>query len=243
MKKLTLIGVLLAACAGNCFATLGDTKAQMIRNYGQKLGDGVLLGKPCFYFTTANLIITAVFDDNKSVCEMTVLSIGRMHSTAPEALGSLMEMTATNNWKSAKDWQVDQKSPPDITRWLSKRGFVGLRTREASGNETIVAMTEAFDRDIYQRAPAGSAETENRRLVAPLGLIAHQQTRAWSPDMLFKYCYKYASAGNAWPQFFLGQLYLEGRGCEVNTNEAKLWFKKAADQGNDSARKQLEKLQ
>jgi len=51
-----------------------------------------------------------------------------------------------------------------------------------------------------------------------------------------------ALAGNAGSQFRLAQLYLEGKGCERDTNQAKMWFRKAADQGNDEAAAELRRL-
>ncbi len=58
----------------------------------------------------------------------------------------------------------------------------------------------------------------------------------------FKFYQERANSGDATAEFRLGQLYLEGKGCEVNVTQAKAWFKKAADQGSEGAQKELGKL-
>lgn len=59
----------------------------------------------------------------------------------------------------------------------------------------------------------------------------------------FNFHQRQALAGNAGSQFRLGQLYLEGKGCSSNTNEARVWFRKAAAQGNEDAIAQLKLLE
>ncbi len=58
----------------------------------------------------------------------------------------------------------------------------------------------------------------------------------------FKFHHDRALAGDAGSQFRLGQLYLEGKGVNVDTNEAKAWFKKASNQGNEEAATELKRL-
>ncbi len=64
-----------------------------------------------------------------------------------------------------------------------------------------------------------------------------------------KYIQKYADEqkrlaeqGNADMQFSLGEKYLYGSGFEIDEKEAAKWFRKAAEQGNERARMQLEFL-
>jgi hypothetical protein len=50
---------------------------------------------------------------------------------------------------------------------------------------------------------------------------------------------QHALAGDADSQLKLGQLYLAGHGCQMDTNQARIWLQKAADQGNQDAAKEL----
>ena len=70
---------------------------------------------------------------------------------------------------------------------------------------------------------------------------AEKQSDA-ATEATFKFHMALAQDGNAGSQFRLGQLYLEGKGCAANTNEAKAWFEKAAAQGNGEAKAQLKLL-
>ncbi|HLA36203.1 MAG TPA: tetratricopeptide repeat protein [Rhodocyclaceae bacterium] len=49
-----------------------------------------------------------------------------------------------------------------------------------------------------------------------------------------------ASAGHAEAQYYLGLLFLAGKGVVENRREAIRWFRKAADQGHAEARKAIE---
>jgi len=52
-----------------------------------------------------------------------------------------------------------------------------------------------------------------------------------------------AERGNAQAQFNLGQLYAEGVRAPKNTAEAVKWFRKAAEQGNEDAKKALKEME
>ena len=53
---------------------------------------------------------------------------------------------------------------------------------------------------------------------------------------------KKAEAGDAYAQFNLGLCYFGGLGVGKDEKEAVKWYTKAAQQGNESAKKELEKL-
>jgi len=54
---------------------------------------------------------------------------------------------------------------------------------------------------------------------------------------------KAADRGYSYGEYNLGLLYAYGRGLTKNKTEAAKWFKKAADQGDADAQKELAKLQ
>lgn len=58
----------------------------------------------------------------------------------------------------------------------------------------------------------------------------------------FKFHQERAENGDASSQFRLGQLYMDGTGVERDTNQARIWFDKAAAQGNTEATKALRRL-
>ncbi len=51
----------------------------------------------------------------------------------------------------------------------------------------------------------------------------------------FKESHDLAVAGDVESQWKLGELYLSGHGCPVDTNEARIWLEKAAAGGNTNA--------
>ena len=59
-------------------------------------------------------------------------------------------------------------------------------------------------------------------------------------DDLIKWCRKAAELGDADAQYNLGVMYSEGHGVPQSNAEAKVWFEKAAEQGNEDAQSILD---
>ena len=72
---------------------------------------------------------------------------------------------------------------------------------------------------------------------------ASERKQSEADTATFKFHERQARAGNAGSQYRLGQLYLEGKGVNADTNQAKIWFKKAADQGDEEAAGELKLLE
>ena len=51
-----------------------------------------------------------------------------------------------------------------------------------------------------------------------------------------------AYLGNSTAQYNLGLCYAQGKGTNVDMNQARYWWQKAADQGDSDARRQLSNL-
>lgn len=48
-----------------------------------------------------------------------------------------------------------------------------------------------------------------------------------------------AERGNAWAQVYLGEMYEDGKGVPQDYQQAKMWYQKAAEQGDPSAQRRL----
>jgi len=99
------------------------------------------------------------------------------------------------------------------------------------------------ERDIYDatRYFEESANKGHALSMAELALIYQ------SPDYInyqkaFEWAKKAALTGNSQSEFILGNLYYFGRGCESNSNEAVLWYKKSLNHGFYQAKFMLDKL-
>jgi TPR repeat protein len=58
----------------------------------------------------------------------------------------------------------------------------------------------------------------------------------------FELQHQRALAGDDEAQLKLGLLYFSGHGCPIDTNQARIWLQKAADQGNTNAITELRLL-
>ena len=63
-----------------------------------------------------------------------------------------------------------------------------------------------------------------------------------SYDLAYEGFVKLAEAGSSVSQYYLGMMFLNGKGVLQDFCEAHMWFNIASSRGHDKARKQLEKL-
>jgi len=67
-------------------------------------------------------------------------------------------------------------------------------------------------------------------------------TKAEACKAAFQLHHDGALAGDPSSQLKLGQLYLAGHGCAMNTNQARIWLQRAPNQGNADADEELRVL-
>ena len=94
---------------------------------------------------------------------------------------------------------------------------------------------------LAQEAAALATAATNRPAAAPPPSAADLR-RAQSEKAAFAFHLEKAELGNESSQLRLAQLYLKGKGCERDTNQAKIWLEKSAAQGNEEAQREIEKF-
>ncbi len=90
-------------------------------------------------------------------------------------------------------------------------------------------------------APEPPAPAGNRAKPAPVA-TAQDNAKSKSEKAVFEFHRQRAMAGEPGSMFRLAQLYLIGSGCNVDTNAAKEWLQKAADQNYPGAKEELQDL-
>ena len=74
---------------------------------------------------------------------------------------------------------------------------------------------------------------------ACVGLFASENYRTNNEGQDFNLCQKAAKEGDPIAQYKLGEMYHKGKGCEQNYGKAFEWYKKAAEQGNVDACREI----
>lgn len=80
---------------------------------------------------------------------------------------------------------------------------------------------------------------QNPMFLLNIGVLAAQNGDYESAFQVIKY---FAEKGDAQAQYYLGGLYLEGKGTSIDISQAMAWYTKSSDQGNIDARVALYKL-
>jgi hypothetical protein len=110
--------------------------------------------------------------------------------------------------------------------------FTGLHLpkpeMEANAEREAAAKAAAAARAVEERKRAAAAAEKAIQMVA-------DQRKSAADEATFKFHLEKAEAGSDASQYRIGQLYLEGIGCDRDTNQARAWFEKAAAAGNQDA--------
>jgi len=110
----------------------------------------------------------------------------------------------------------------------------------------INKAAEPASSDAGQAAPSQAVQSAPTKVSAAIATaaaeIAAEEKKAAADKATFKFHSDQAKVGNIGSMVRLGQLYLAGQGCQADTNEARIWFQRAADQGNAEAAQALKSL-
>lgn len=79
----------------------------------------------------------------------------------------------------------------------------------------------------------------HKMTLAPMVFSLALQFVGCSPPSAFEKTKSEAESGDAEAQYNLGLMYDKGNGVEQGYSEAVLWFRKAAEQGNEAAIRSL----
>jgi hypothetical protein len=103
--------------------------------------------------------------------------------------------------------------------------------------------SSAFQHDLYdcgaEYVPPARELTPEEAAAAKAAVEKRSEAAALAT---FKFHLEKATEGSAASQLRLGQLYLQGKGTACDTNQARVWFQRAADQGNEEAATELRQL-
>jgi TPR repeat protein len=236
-KWAAVLAVCAVFCACDCFGKIGETVAEIQARYGKALNPGTFMGRPSWHHDFGDFIVMVVYDNSKSVMEGVIPKAEDRSLTDTETLAMIKAMTGSTNWT-----KLGYSDPID-TEWKSPDGFCARRHNSLVKTEHLVVMTQSFH-DAIDTAAAKGTQDMAARFGGPAtnNPAAAASSKKSGDDATFKFHKERAQSGNDISQYRLGMMYLEGKGCDVNTNEAKLWLQKAADQGNDDAKKALRDL-
>src|ERR1035437_2209799 len=112
-----------------------------------------------------------------------------------------------------------------------------------NGYGVITYDSKTYDCGTPMTAPYKIVQT----YTPPKPLTAEQkklleEKQAASASKTFEFLQKQAEGGSPTAQYDLAGCYLIGKGCEVDTNEAKRWFRLSASGGNAEASNKLAEL-
>ncbi len=208
------------------FAKLGETQAQVRQRHGEPVDTNPFKGLPLLAFVQDGITLKVIFFNGASAHEVISWETGTKPFSDEESVAAFTALSGASEWTRTDDF-----APPDV-KWHSAKGFVGIRTRSSDGSESLSVLTDEF----FNRSYGESAKKSETPATTSTGPSA-------TDIAAFKFHLQQARAGNVGSQLRVAQFYLEGKGCAANTNEAKIWLQKAADQGDGDAKQMLQDLQ
>ncbi len=258
--KMFLMTAIVVTGAVHCWGNLGETPEEIRKRFGQPIQTGETCGFPTEVFHVGGCNAAVTYQRGKSACEVITIRDETTKMTDADAIRMMRDDTGIYQWEKLDgDGFVNgvrRRANGEIQTAWACPSCLATRLDNSKKTISLIITSLEFAGDWEKAKPNFGGKNErmdvmtktNGMAAAPVAgqkaaaAVVESKAPSATDVATFKFHSRQAAAGNVGSMYRLGQLYLEGKGCDTNTNQAKIWFQKAADQGNAEAKQALEDL-